>query len=106
MRIWLVIACAGGACGTGCQTDETMYPIITGGGGGGNGGIHDAAVPLDSNDGGTQISGKVCLIADARDLLTCSTANASGLTVQLGTRSATTTATGAFAIATPQGSNL
>jgi hypothetical protein len=104
MRIWLVlvVACAG----AGCKTDETMYPIITGGGGGGLGGIHDAAVALDGNDGGAQITGKVCLIADARDLVTCSTANASGLSVQLGTRSATTTATGAFVIAAPQGSNL
>ncbi|MGE5181108.1 MAG: hypothetical protein ACM31C_03555 [Acidobacteriota bacterium] len=84
-------------------TDNRPYEPGGGGATGGNGGGQDAAV--DGNDGG-QLAGRVCLAADPRDLVTCASTGAGGLTVTLGTAMATTADDGTFAITAPQGTGL
>ena len=73
------------------------------GGGTTDGGASDAL-----NDGGILISGRVCIPKDLRQLTVCDdTADASGLTVTLGTRTTTTLdKTGAFTIEAPQGAGF
>jgi hypothetical protein len=92
-----------------CQAaDHGGYPVTPGGGGGGGGGGGpDAAVDAAATgDGGATIAGRVCLIADLRALGGCAAAGADGLTVTLGTSTATTAADGGFTIATPAGTGL
>jgi hypothetical protein len=97
-----------------CEAAEPGgYPIGPGGGGGvggGGGGAVDAGVD-DGGDGdaGLQLTGKVCLLTDLRaftDLTRCADAEASGLIVTLGNRTATTTAGGAFTITAPRGAGF
>jgi hypothetical protein len=91
------------------------YPVLGGGGGGGNSGGGDAGGQIDAptdgasdavpGDGGT-IVGRVCLLSDLRDLTTCASTGAAGLTVTLGsgsatTGSATTTDDGSFMLMKP-----
>jgi hypothetical protein len=90
----------------GCPAEGDDFPINPGGGGGagGNGG-RDAAT--DSDDSGTNLTGRVCLVSDLRRPTTgCSTTDAGDITVTLGTKLAITNADGTFTIETPSGSNL
>jgi len=59
-----------------------------------------------SGDAATTISGRVCVISDLRNLTSCTTADASGISVELSSGSATTIADGSFTIAAAVGSNL
>jgi hypothetical protein len=91
-----------------CQSGSgDAFPVATGGG-------DDTQItpapdgpPADaSGDGAASISGRVCVVADLRNLTSCTTGDASGITVTLGTSTAVTATDGSFTIATPQGSNL
>jgi hypothetical protein len=98
----LLLVC--GACGGG--DDFELYPVNPGGGGvstgvgGGSGGSN-----VDG-DAGVELTGRVCLIVDARTPTTnCAVTGADGLTVTLGTRTATTMANGDFTIRVISGTN-
>jgi hypothetical protein len=102
-----------------CGDDGNMFPV---GGGGNDGGF---TLP-DTNGGGgadsagdgpggdafvaaidaNQFVGRVCLLTDIRDFETCASTGAGGLTVRLGTATATTTADGSFTIDGQTGSGL
>jgi hypothetical protein len=87
----------------GCQPGlDHDVPYNAGGGGGrGAGGAKlDAAVD-SAGDGGT--AARVCLAGDARQLASCASSGAGGLTVTLGARTATTAADGSFVIVPPTG---
>jgi len=92
-----------GACGE----EGSDYPIGVGGGGGtsgGGSGNPDGGTEVDAN---TVISGRVCLISDPRSLTSpCANTGADGLTVTLGSETATTAANGAFVITKPTGTKL
>jgi hypothetical protein len=88
-----------------CSDLPEDYPVGPGGYGPGGNNRRDAA-PDDSGDGGAMIAGRVCVVDDQRDLETCAVADAGGLTVSLGNRTAITGDDGRFTIATPGGSNL
>lgn len=98
----LVAACQAGG------VDD--YPIGPGGGGpsgqgpggGGDAGVGDGG----DGDGGVPLVGKVCLLRDLRNLTLCNDAEAKGLIVTLGTRTASTTDNGVFTIAAPRGSGF
>jgi hypothetical protein len=99
-----------------CQaTNGDDYPVGPGGGGGpivsGGGGANDAGVDGGDGDAGVQLTGKVCLLTDLRDvtnLTDCDDSNAfaRGLIVTLGNRTATTTNGGAFTITAPRGAGF
>lgn len=90
---------------TACHEDVEMYPIGPGGYGTGNGTTPDASADSSGGDGG-MISGRVCLISDARMPVSCASSGADGLTVTLGSATATTSADGSFSIATVTGTGL
>ncbi len=96
----ILLACA---CQPGMGDDYPIKPggdddqTVTPGG-------RDAAIP-DGNDATPGILGRVCLVSDLRDLTSCSATGAGGLTVTLGTSSATTLANGSFTIPIPLGSS-
>lgn len=96
----LLLACAA------CEERVEMYPISPGGGGGGGTTFVDAAVDGQGGDGGATLSGRVCLINDARAPTTCATTGAAGFTVGLGPNTAMTVADGGFNIAVPTGTGL
>jgi hypothetical protein len=85
--------------------DVPKLPVNPGGSGGGPGGAHGDA-GADSGDGGATLAGRVCLLPDPRDLTACAATGAGGLTVALGSQSATTADDGTFVIAAAQGTNL
>jgi hypothetical protein len=89
----------------GCSDLPEDYPVAPGGWAPGGNNGRDSGVD-DSGDGGAMIAGRVCVVGDLRDLETCAVADAGGLTVSLGTRTATTAEDGAFTILAPAGSNL
>lgn len=93
----LLLVCA--ACG---GDDVALYPVNPGGGGPAGGSIRGDASEGDG-DGGVMISGRVCLINDARNPTTCASTGAAGLTVTLGTRMATTLDDGSFTISVMTG---
>jgi hypothetical protein len=101
----LVLALVG-ACKQAQDADN--LPVTPGGGGGGTGGqggIHrDAAIDARHLDGA--VTGRACLVADARLLDTCASTGAGGLTVMLGSATALTASDGTFTLVTPQGSDL
>jgi hypothetical protein len=90
----------------GCHEDVEMFPIGPGGFGTGGGTTPDAAIGGDGGDGGSTISGRVCLISDARNPTTCASSGAEDLTVTLGSATATTAADGSFTIASATGTGL
>lgn len=101
MRVLLVLALVG------CQGGSEMYPVDPGGPNPGGVGMMVDAASIDAPDpdAGNFLMGRVCLVTDVRGL-DCAGSGAGGITVTLGTNSALTTATGAFSIVTPTGSNL
>lgn len=96
----LVVVFAVAACGD----DTGGFPIDPGGGGSGSSFTPDAAV-VDP-DGGTMLTGRVCLLADPRQPQTCATTGAGGFTVAVGGQVATTGDTGSFTLLRPTGSDL
>jgi len=102
-----------------CSDDGNMFPVggggndggfqlpDTGGGGGGadaatDGGPDATAALVDANI----FTGRVCLATDPRKLNTCATTGAGGLTVRLGSATATTSADGTFMIEGQSGGGL
>jgi len=101
-----------------CGDDGNMFPVGGGGndggfqlpdgnGGGGNdatgdSGTDGAVLAVDANE----FDGRVCLLTDIRDFETCASTGADGLTVRLGTATATTAADGTFTIVGQSGTGL
>ncbi len=100
--VWFVVALAA------CQAAEERRNVLPGGdddesvtpGGG------DASVPDGTAGDGAAIMGRVCLLADLRNLEGCASSGADGLMVTLGTQVATTAADGTFTMPAPSGSTL
>lgn len=92
---------------TACSPASDKLPVTGGGGGGGTGGhgsgVLDAAADA-VGDGGT--TGRVCLLADPRMLDSCASTGAGGLTVTLGSGSATTADDGTFSLVVTPSSDL
>ena len=91
-----------------CRASADDYPLGPGGSGGVNGGGTDAGLGdtgADADgDAGVQITGRVCVITDLRTPTVCSGADASKVTVSIGTtRTATPNARGDFTINAPLG---
>jgi hypothetical protein len=87
-----------------CKEGGDMLPIVPGGGGTGSSSITPDAAE-DPDGGGGDVAGRVCLLSDPRDPAACAASGADGLTVTLGSATATTAADGSFAIAST-GTNL
>jgi hypothetical protein len=91
--------------GFGCRASDMDYPI---GGGGGHGGggtkLIDAAE--DGAGSGSDLAATACVLTDPRDLTSCKGTGELGLTVALGSATATTLDDGTFTIARPAGTNL
>jgi hypothetical protein len=117
MKLALLFALALAAC----QSSGDDYPVLNGGGGtgrggtGGNGG--GGGSDAGAGDGGLTLRGRVCRLADLRNLGNtgaCDSLGVGGLTVTLGigpsttpgTRSATTVDDGSFLIAAPTGAGF
>jgi hypothetical protein len=99
--VWTVVVLA--ACHPGGGDD---YPVHPGGDDTpGTEGRIDAAIP-DGSDAAATISGRACVLTDLRDLTSCATTGAGGLTVTLGSQTATTADDGTFTITAPAGSML
>lgn len=91
-----------------CQSSgsDDSFPIVPGG--------DDTVItpapdgpPADgSGDGSGTLTGRVCIVADLRNLTSCTTGDASGITVTLGTSTAITAIDGTFSIPPTSGSNL
>ncbi|MCX5744318.1 MAG: hypothetical protein NT062_17650 [Proteobacteria bacterium] len=96
--VWILVAVVGCAA----NNDDPYHVVPTGGGPSGNG-TPDAPV-ADAPVGGDQR--RVCVMSDPRDATSCAIGGADGLTVTLGTATATTTADGSFTMTLPTGSNL
>lgn len=97
--LWLALALAA------CKSSTDNLPIGVGGGGvGGGGGGHDAPVDTSAIDGGP-VAGRVCLLTDPRDLVSCASTGAGGFAVTLGAASTTSADDGTFTII-PSGSGL
>lgn len=105
MRSVLALALVAAATGA-CRDDVEMFPIGPGGFGTGGGTTPDAGGDAAGSDGGGMISGRVCLITDARTPTLCADTGADGLSVVLGTATATTSANGSFMIANTGGTGL
>jgi len=90
-----------------CQSSgsDDSFPIVPGG--------DDSVItpapdgpPADvSGDGSGTLAGRVCVVADLRNLTSCTTGDASGITVTLGASTAITATDGTFSISPPPGSN-
>ncbi len=90
-----------------CQGSGEQRPINPGGGDDQVTTGTDGGTTTDGPTGdGTGIAGRVCLVSDLRNLSTCAATGADGLTVTLGSETATTSADGSFTIGTPGGSSL
>ncbi len=104
MRIALFIVLLAG-----CKASMDNRPIH-GGGGDDDTTTGGPDATTDSTISGNSIAGRACLITtDSRDLTTCATTGAGGLTVSLGAAlvtQATTAADGTFTIGVPAGSDL
>lgn len=92
------------ACKASGGDDE--FPVVPGGPGG-TGSLVDAAPPdTPPFEAGASIDGRVCVVVDMRSLTSCLDSGAGGITVTLGTKTATTANDGSFLIETPSGSQL
>jgi hypothetical protein len=77
-----------------CASSGEDYPVTTQGGGVAGGGSSPST-----------LTGRVCLVNDARSLSTCADTGAAGLNVAIGNATATTAANGEFVMNTPSGAN-
>jgi len=97
-----------------CQSAADDFPPGGGGGGGaagggGGGGAVDAGTVSDGGDAGPQLTGRVCLLTDLRqvgNLKECADTGAGHWTVSLGDSTAISGDDGAFTIAAPQGAGF
>ena len=108
MKVVVVAAALALAAGA-CKSTAPDQRVI--GGGGGTGGSMpgpDAPSPDGSaGDGGPgTLAGRVCVMSDARDAASCAATGAAGITVELGSASATTADDGTFTISVPPGNDL
>lgn len=88
-----------------CKDDTgSDFPIVPGSGGQGSAGVVDAAVVSDAS--GTELSGRVCLLADPRQPSSCAGSGADGISVTLGSMTVLTGADGSFTMARPTGTGL
>ncbi len=96
----VLAACQGGG--------EDNRPVLPGGDDGES--VHpgggDARIDDAPHGDGAAIMGRVCLLGDLRNLASCASVGADGLTVTLGTQTAMTAADGSFTIPAPSGSTL
>jgi hypothetical protein len=93
------------ACGGGGSGDD--FPVEPGGPTGPSTPTDAALIDAVDPDALMTLAGRVCLFADPRTPTTgCSNTGAGGFLVTLGTKTAMTTATGAFTIEKASGSNL
>lgn len=88
-----------------CGGDDGGFPIMPGGGGSGSATLPDAAID-EQGDAGTTITGRVCLINDARTPTSCASSGADGFIVYVDTLQTTTAADGTFSLMRPTGSDL
>ena len=96
MRTIAALLLLSAACG---GDDVELYPVNPGGGGPSSGGTFGSGSNGGDGDAGVEITGRVCVITDARTPTTgCADTGVAGLTVMLGTRTATTMANGDFTI--------
>src|ERR1043165_3884112 len=95
----LLATLAGAGAGAGCHDDVEMFPIGPGGFGPGGGTTPDPP-GVDGKGGAPTINVRVCLINDPRKPTEWPASGADGLTVTLGTETATTAADGSFTIMT------
>lgn len=91
-----------------CQSSDSSdrFPIVPGGGGMEVTPAPDGPRAGDGGDGSSTFAGRVCVVADPRNLTSCTTADASGISVALGASMAVTASDGSFSIAPPQSSLL
>lgn len=92
----------------GCKADGGDYPITTGGDDHPINPMVDGR-PADGviGDGGTMITGRVCVITDLRSPATgCKASGAANITVQLGTETAMTADDGSFMLVPPIATGL
>lgn len=87
-----------------CKSEMKDYPVGGGGFSGGGGNTHVDA-PTDGSGSGSNMA-RACVLTDPRDLTSCKTAGVAGLTVTLGTQTATTADDGYFTITAPTGTNV
>lgn len=80
------------------------FPIVPGGAGEGSASVVDAGSEGDASS--SMISGRVCLLSDARQPSSCASSGADGFTVTLGSQTATTGGDGSFTMTRPSGSGL
>src|ERR1044071_9473062 len=100
--LWLA---ALAACGVGGFGDD--FSVQPGGPGGPNTPLDAALIDAPDPDALVTLAGRVCIALDIRSpLANCATTGAGGITVTLGTKTATTLADGAFTIEKPSGSTL
>lgn len=99
MRALVLVLAVAASC-----KSETNYPV---GGGGvtGSGGGTQVDAPTDSSGSGSNMA-RACVLTDPRDLTSCKATGVAGLTVTLGTQTATTADDGSFTIAAPTGTNV
>jgi hypothetical protein len=99
-RAWLLllVACK--------EPSNDDFPVQPGGPGGSGDRLDASTLDAFDPDAGMQINGRVCLVTDLRAPLACAATGAAGITVTLGTRTATTAADGSFKIAAPSGTGL
>jgi hypothetical protein len=93
----LVLLALLGAC---TEAPGTSFPVTPGGGSTG-GSTMGSGTTGDGGTGGAEISGRVCVLLDARNTTACMSSGAGGLTVSIDGRSATTAADGTFVIERP-----
>jgi hypothetical protein len=89
-----------------CKDDGgNRFPIVPGSGGEGSSmSMVDAAIEGDAPT--SQLTGRVCLISDARDPSTCAASGADGFAVTLASETVTTGADGSFTMTRPSGTSL
>ena len=105
---WVIVISVTAAIGGGCGNTGDDYMVNPGHGSGPNGSGSGSGHMPDAGgvDPDAAYTAKVCMLTDPRNPMSCATTGVDGLTVTLGTQTATTAADGAFTMMTPNGSGL